>query len=287
MQKNKIIVRLNGGLGNQMFQYAAGVALAERLGYELLLDTRLFDEHKLREFGLAKFRIRAGIASKEDLFLFPKFMRRIYKILSFVGLPKVWFIEDSDTHAEFKFLNRGCLIEGYFQSERFFFGVADNLRQDFILVDEINDKNKLILEKIKKHESVMVHVRRGDYLSNPVNLSIHGICDVNYYEKACSAIVNRIRDPYFFVFSDDMKWVKENIFFGENVFYIDGNESHPEIDLYLMSQCNHHIIANSTFSWWGAWLSGNCNKIVIAPEKWFVAESISSKSIVPPQWIRM
>ncbi|MBU3599658.1 alpha-1,2-fucosyltransferase [Polynucleobacter sp. 30F-ANTBAC] len=285
--KNKIIIRLIGGLGNQMFQYAAARALADELDFDLLLDLRLFDNYKVHKYGLNKFRITAKIADKNDLIWWPHIMRRPYEFLSMIGLPCRWYREKKKDVKHLSEINRSCLLDGYFQSEVYFQSVYEKLKLEFIPQNKLSEKNLKILDKIKEHESVMVHIRRGDYLSSPQNMIIHGLCDIGYYETAYSLINNKINNPYFFIFSDDLNWARDNILFGDNVTFVSGNDKYPEVDIYLMSQCKHHIIANSTFSWWGAWLSNNKNKIVIAPKKWFASTEVSSDYIVPDRWLRI
>ena len=136
--------------------------------------------------------------------------------------------------------------------------------------------------------SVSIHVRRGDYLTNPVTFQTHGLCDIDYYKKAIDEILDLVDKPHFFIFSDDQSWAKSNIIFGAPTDYVMHNNSLKNYeDLRLMSYCRHHIIANSSFSWWGAWLGNNPEKIVIAPKKWFNDPKIDTTDLIPDTWLRL
>jgi hypothetical protein len=131
-------------------------------------------------------------------------------------------------------------------------------------------------------------VRMTDYLTDPVTQKKHGTCDSEYYKRALEYITEKVSNPHFYVFSDDMQWTKQNLDIPQPVCYVDQNSPNMgHVDMYLMSLCRHHIIANSTFSWWGAWLNKNPDKIVIAPKKWFAAAEYNSDDLIPSSWIRI
>lgn len=140
--------------------------------------------------------------------------------------------------------------------------------------------------EIKNSNSVSLHIRRGDYVALSKSKKGHALCPISYYKKAIENIAQKIHNPRFFIFSDDIQWVKENLAIKYNAEYIDFNRDYPERDIILMKHCKHNIIANSSFSWWGAWLNENPNKIVIAPKRW-MNNLESSDDLIEPNWIKI
>jgi len=143
------------------------------------------------------------------------------------------------------------------------------------------------MDKITDVESVSVHIRRGDYISNPITNQYHGSLDIGYYQNALKIMLKKINNPHFFVFSDDYEWAERNIKSDSPITYIKHNSAKNYEDLRLMSMCKHHIIANSSFSWWGAWLASNKNKMVIGPQKWFLGKKYNDADRMPENWIRI
>lgn len=283
-----IAVRLIGGLGNQMFQYAAGRALAERLGTELVLDARDFEHYTLYGYGLDKFAIRAPVATPEQLARWPSWIRRWSRRLRRVGIRTRWYAEIQFHYdSAWESIPDGTMIDGYFQSERYFPGMAGALRREFTPVAPLSPQNAQYAELARGCESVMIHVRRGDYVTNAKTLKIHGVCSVDYYRASIAAMRERLAAPRFFVFSNDMAWARENLPLGDDAVYVEGNGKAPEVDIHLMAQCRHHVIANSSFSWWGAWLGAHPQKIVIAPEPWFDNARHVADDLVPSGWLRL
>lgn len=249
-----IITKLQGGLGNQMFQYAAGRAQAIRDGSELLLDTSWYDSQSLRALGLNAFNIHARTAAKEEI-------------------------------AEAK-KGKGYL-DGYWQSEKYFARIEDVIRKEFTLKDAGGGKFQQTLKRIQETNSVSLHIRRTDYLA-PKHQTIYAQMSLEYYEKAVERIQIFAKDVEIFVFSDDIDWVKKNLkIVGVPMTYVSSMGFSAEQELFLMSQCKYNITANSTFSWWGAWLNSNPNKIVVTPEKWFLSGSMSEKDLIPSTWIKL
>lgn len=282
-----IAVRLIGGLGNQMFQYAAGRALAERLGTELLLDTREFEHYSLYNYGLHKFAIDIPAASPEELARWPSWIRRGSRLLRKIGIHTRWYSEIKFQYdTAWESIPDGTMIDGYFQSERYFADITELLRREFVPVTPLSQQNAYYAELARGCESVMIHVRRGDYVTNIKALKTHGVCTVDYFEASVAYMRERLENPRFFVFSNDMEWAQKNLKLGDDAVFVTGNEQASEIDIHLMAQCRHHIIANSTFSWWGAWLNSSASKIVIAPKCWF-AKSINTRDLIPLHWIRL
>ena len=288
-----ITVKLMGGIGNQMFQYAAGRALALKNRTELTLDLSWFDDMTgctPRIYELNVFMIDAMISKRNKSFLmnlkvFEKYYRKFYnRIVLFrlrTSIEERYFYYDPDVLE----LKDNVHLTGYWQSEKYFTDYESEIRKDFQFPVITDLKNKEMASEIKKVNSISIHVRRGDY----VGCNVHGdICGPDYYRKAVSLISEKVENPEFFCFSDDMAWVKENITINYPVHYIDWNCGDQSFrDMHLMSLCRHNIIANSSFSWWGAWLNKNYNKVIIAPNKWFTNLSMDTKDLIPEGWIKL
>lgn len=286
------IVRIIGGLGNQMFQYAFYLALKNR--YEnVKLDISAYEkEYKLHNgFELSNiFDLNFEIASKSEINklkyrnnLFGKIQKKILRKKNEVNYV------DTLYHPEVLDIKEDAYYNGYWNSEYYFLDIEDLVKRSFEFKNGLNDLNKKILNSILKEESVSVHVRRGDYLESKINREIYGnICTEEYYEKAIEIIKNKISNPKFYVFSNDIDWCKKNLIL-DNVEYVDwniGKESY--IDMKLMSCCKHNIIANSSFSWWGAWLNKNPNKKVITPARFFNNVIPSNmETFLPKNWIKI
>ena len=276
-----IIVRVTGGLGNQMFQYAMYKSL-EKKGKLVKLDSKSFYETKKEHNGYELeriFDIKPNKPTKEDLEKFDennistlfKIKRKLFGDKKFVYDTKEYVFNKDVYKLKNSYLN------GYWQSIKYFEGIENDIKKDFRFKNQLDNKNLEILNEIENSNSISIHIRRGDYMS-PENYNMYGcIATPTYYKKAIKVIEEKVENPTFFVFSNDMDWVKKNIQINSRVFYIDinsGNGSYK--DMQLMSNCKHNIIANSSFSWWGAWLNENKNKIVIAPKKWINREDVDS-----------
>ncbi len=270
-----IIVNIIGGLGNQMFQYAMGRSLAIKSKQKLKLDLAAFENYPLRNFELDVFNIDPEIASKEEINQLKE---------NKLNFTEKYFHFDSEILG----LDQSTFLVGYWQSEKYFINYKDIILKEFILKNELSHQSSQFQKAIESTISVSLHIRRGDYITNPTTNSFHGACSLEYYKNAVSLIVNRVDKPQFFIFSDDLDWAKENLNFIEKITFIKLNENIPDHEeMYLMSQCKHNIIANSSFSWWGAWLNQNVDKIVIAPEKWFLDETMNTKDLIPDTWIHL
>jgi hypothetical protein len=167
----------------------------------------------------------------------------------------------------------------------YFKNIETIIKNDFIFNQNIIDKNKDLVSKIESCNSISLHVRRGDYVQNKITNQFHGLCSLKYYNNAIHYIEMKIKNIEIFVFSDDISWCKENLKYNLPIHFMDTNDAHS--DLYLMTKCKHNIIANSSFSWWGAWLNTNKEKIVIAPKQWFADQSVITQDIIPAQWIKL
>lgn len=287
---NKIIVRLTGGLGNQLFQYAAARRLAHVNDSPLKLDLSHFGRNPGRTYALAPFNIQASIASPGEVAWFNgrEKIRRLKRFLRSLD-PRAhwqWVMQRSlYFDATILTLKGNVYLDGAWQSEKYFADLAPILRQELVVRSEPDETNRALSEQIHSVESVSLHIRRGDYATNPTTRRVHGLCSLEYYDSAVRWLAERVSQPQFFVFSDDPEWVQENLQldYPTTVVRHNGPDKHYE-DLRLMSQCRHHIIANSSFSWWGAWLSMHLNKIIIAPQQWLREFQYDIHDIVPAAW---
>ncbi len=269
-----IIVHVIGGLGNQLFQYAFGYALSQSKNESLILDVSSFEAYQ-RAYELDLFNIDATIATQDELQnLIPK--SHIYIEPQFNFNKEVFSLRDVR------------YFKGYWQSEKYFVKYREDILKKITPRDEIQKHSKSYLKLITETESVSLHIRRGDYVTNALTNSVHGTCSLDYYKKAVSALEEKTNNPHFYIFSDDLDWAKNNITFIKNITFVELVEEVPDYDeMLLMSRCNHNIIANSSFSWWGAWLNQNNNKIVIAPKRWFLDTSLNTIDLIPESWIHI
>lgn len=283
-----ITVRIFGGLGNQMFQYAAGRALAEKNNVPLKLDISFFKSYKERKFMLNKFNISRDITVSDRRGVFNSKVAR--KIMSIVKFPK-WYYRNYSTVFDERFfdLPENVYIDGYFQSEKYFADIEDILRNEFVPAFEVSNDFKTWKKKIQESNSVSIHVRRGDYLLKK-NIEIHGILGVDYYKNAVSEMEEQIENPQFYIFSDDEKWCRENIVpFTKNGYVINIKSENRDVEeLILMSACKHNVVANSSYSWWGAWLNKNENALIVAPKNWVSDEKNNETcDLLLPKWFKI
>lgn len=286
-----IVSKIIGGLGNQMFQYATARALTLRQSYELSLDISGFDDYKLHNYGLYHFDIIDSIYEKINLKaqFSSSILNQVYNKFS-LSRKISCIVEDGlKFNPSILYCKDNVYLDGYWQSEKYFKDFAANIRRDFTYKNPPKELNLLLMNEIDSVESVSVHIRRGDYVSNTQTNSVHGVCDFEYYQSATNYIESKLgKKINYFIFSDDPAWVRANMEFGHDAVYVDHNDASNNFeDMRLMSACKHHIIANSSFSWWGAWLNPNEDKIVIAPKRWFKTTTLDSNDIVPDNWIRL
>lgn len=289
-----IITRIVSGLGNQMFQYAAGHALAARRGVPHRLDLRFFDTQTLRRYELHRFAVSARPITQLDRLRISvsadpphrDLPRRIARRLPLrrLSLRHEWpntvdptIVTAADYTA----------LLGYWQSESFFADAADGIRREFTFGRPPDAENAAVLDRIRRGPGtpVCVHVRRGDYLSGTEVLTA---CPLRYYVDALGWIGQRVSDAHHVVFSDDPDWARANLPVPASSTFVTHNagKNDPE-DMRLMSACRHFIIANSTFSWWGAWLSTSAGKLVVAPQRWFAIDHPGEAAVVPATWTRL
>ncbi len=281
-----IIVKLDGGMGNQLFQYAMGRYLSIKLKTNLKLDRDLYLANSQRHYSLHHFDVEESFCTPNERKALKRkdFLRRKLNNIGFAVTP-YWYTEEFPGYHNYTRQARGdAYFEGFWQSEKYFKPAESIIRNELVVKTMPSDINKRLLDEIGSVNAVSVHVRRGDYVSDSVTNAVHGICDINYYKQALNLITTEIADPSFFVFSDDMSWTRSNIMInGYPVTYVDHNAEADYEDFRLMYSCRHHIIANSSFSWWGAWLNSYPGKKVIAPKNWFRSQLINN-DIIPQEW---
>jgi hypothetical protein len=297
-----IIVKLFGGLGNQMFQYAAGRRLALVHNVPLKLDTDWFNFMPLgdaaRSYALGVFSFQEHIASEEEIRFFEGARKSKFRNMLNCFNKKSKFARDTQNIVKEKFfhfdqsilnLPDNSYLIGYWQSEKYFGDVAEIIRQEFIHCQPLAGKNLELADQIRNTtSSVSIHVRRGDYASNPVVAEFHGLCGLDYYRRCIDELARRVTNPHFFIFSDDPGWSREHLKFDFPLTHVDHNDiSNGHEDLRLMSLCCHNITANSSFSWWGAWLNPNPSKLVYAPSRWFNNTDIDTKDLIPSTWMQI
>lgn len=289
MTRPRVISRLHGGLGNQLFQYAVGRAVALRTGAELLLDARLLNDASRFQYDLHHFEIEARVAGDDELP--PAKGRSIaYAWWRLFGSSPRFVREQGLAYNErIETIAADCYLHGYFQSQRYFADIAPTLWTELRFKQPIAGDNARMAERIGSGPSVSMHIRRGDYVTNTKAQAAHGSADLGYYRRALEEVRSRTgQDPVVYLFSNDPQWVRDNMRLDAELVPVDINDGQTaHEDLRLMSLCDHNIIANSTFSWWGAWLNPSHTKIVIAPVQWFADPKLSNPDITPPGWLRL
>lgn len=289
-----IIVKLMGGLGNQMFQYALAKSMYMR-GENVKLDITYYDRIPVgdtkRNYELPIFNCNIPLANRKEIKryynLFQILKLKVQRMVPFV---KTNIVLEDNTKNEIDFLNiENKYLIGYWQNEIYFKDVRREILEDFSFDENlISSETREVLNRIKRVDlAVSIHIRGGDYLDSVNNCIYGNICTEDYYIRACKYFISKYSDVSFFVFSNDMELAKRYLqSIHNNVTFIEANtENNGWEDMFLMSNCAHNIIANSTFSWWAAWLNRNRNKEVVAPVRWTLNKS--NESIIPSNWIRM
>jgi hypothetical protein len=290
-----IHVRLMGGMGNQMFQYALARSLAikhrteARVDLSFLLDRSVKRNFVFRDYDLGIFDVEIKpsfsplalklIGQTKNRELNERMQRLVARGKNVVSERSFAFDPDVLESPD------NSLLIGYWQSERYFIDRAEEIRKCFALEPRLNRKQKEMNNRIAAANSVCLNVRRGDFVGN----TYHGTMGVDYFERAANAIAERSPAPVFFVFSDDVAWCQEQIELRFETHYVDHAYAGPRFGVYLklMTGCNHFIIPNSSFGWWAAWLGNREGKIAIAPEKWFEEETIDTSDLIPAGWLRL
>jgi hypothetical protein len=278
------------GLGNQLFQYAAGRALALRLGTSFRLNACFYRKHSsYRALALNRFRIQAEFASRAEQAVLNRWDRKPFNSLTTVWqrlVPTLGLTVVRDPGMGFDerilALEGNIYLRGYWESWRYFPEVGTRIREELTLHDEPDAENRRLIEEMQENDSVGVHVRRGD----SAILADRGGLPLEYYVNAAEMIQARVPRPHFYIFSDDPEWTRANIKLRFPTTYVShntGTQDHE--DLRLMTECKHFITGNSTFSWWGAWLGDRPGRLIFTPKRWFRTKPIPD--LVPDSWIRV
>ncbi|SMD10837.1 alpha-1,2-fucosyltransferase [Sporomusa malonica] len=266
-----IVVQLMGGMGNQMFQYACGRALALRTNKQLYLDVGHYYANNKRRYELEKLNIQATpIPLLDEL----KDRLQVINERQFNFDPNIIALRDNV-----------ILSGGYWQSEKYFLDFASVIREELTPKrHNLSAESLNVAMDMKNYTSIAIHVRRGDYEL----LKGHGVLPMDYYEQASSYLAAKGPSARFYLFSDDIEWCKREFTAFPNAHLVEHTrEKGSHEDLWLMSQCQHNVIANSTYSWWGAWLNDNPQKIIIAPERWFAGLHLNTQDLIPNDWIKL
>lgn len=291
------LVAATGGLGNQMFDYAFMVRLS------MEHPAQLFHPYsdKSKRYGHAGFQLEEifGLRPNDRKFhfgtsmfgvywhcvrLFPSKARRY--LLRLIGIKEIKVAENFVFYPEvLQSVHKNELFMGTWQSQRYFEGAEDEVRQAFAFKEELlNEPSRKLRETIENCNAVSLHVRRDDYLTTTYAQGFVGICTIAYYQKAINYVKEKIDHPKLFVFSDDIRWCRANLDLADATFVDCNHGDESWQDMYLMSRCKHNIVANSTFSWWGAWLNAHPEKIIVAPDRWWNG---LKDDVVPDEWVRI
>jgi Glycosyl transferase family 11 len=288
-----VVVKLMGGLGNQMFQCALGLQLAQRKRTPLRLDVSDCRTNEKRPYALDSLNVNVISASPDELrrFSIPSDSNLALLMDRLVPYYRRRYVREPNFprfDANIFRCGRNVYLSGYWQSEKYFLEIAPEIRRAFMPRWPLSPGSANVAQRIGAANAVSIHVRRGDYVTNHAAHAFHGLCSPQYYAAAIEYVQARITSPRFFVFSDDAEFADAR--FGDvpqcEVVCSDPNRLDHE-DLWLMRLCKHHIVANSSFSWWGAWLNPREDKIVVAPKKWFRAPALDTRDLVPESWARI
>ena len=299
-----VFIYMNGGIGNLLFKYAAGLGLAARLNVPLKLDKSYYHEQhyagdKLNDFfdipyfaNILEniFNISANESTESELAYFRHSLsRKVLERLKPYYKRRIFREQRFSYDPNFFKANPNVLIKGNWQSEKYFNHITPLLKKELTFKKPIQEKNKLFVDQINQGISVSLHIRRGDYLNHPVSKKVLGALPIGYYQNSVKHLQATINGKIqLYIFSDDIMWVKSNLHLTADTIFIDESFNLTDADeMYLMSQCKHNIIANSSFSWWGAWLNNNPGKIVIAPKNWFNQGPKDTQDLLPEEWIKI
>jgi hypothetical protein len=291
------LVAATGGLGNQMFDYAFMVRLSKEhparlfhpygdksgryghAGFQLEEIFALRPEDRSRHLGTTLFGVYWHVIR-----VFPKKMRPF--LLRLAGMSEVKVAENFVFYPEvLRSAHKNELFMGTWQSQRYFEGAEEEVREAFAFKEELlNEPSRKMKEAIESCNAVSLHVRRDDYLSTTYAQGFGGICTTAYYQKAIAYMKENTDHPRLFVFSDDIGWCRNNLDVADATFVDCNHGDESWQDMYLMSRCQHNIVANSTFSWWGAWLNAHPDKIIVAPDRWWNG---LKDDVVPDEWVRV
>lgn len=277
-----------------MFQYAAAKAVAARSGAELLLDLSWFTTSGDRQYALGHFcAVARTINEPPQTTAVSRFLG---KALHWVTgrTHECWNGRPVFRERHFYFdpavldIRAPVWLDGYFQSEKYFLEYRELIVHEFTVAAPPSNFAQSILEKMATHDAICLHVRRGDYVANTTTKAFHGTCSLAYYHQGLRIVCEGLPKPHCYVFSDDPEWVRANFLpeFPMSVIDIHGTHEAHE-DLRLMAACKHFVIANSSLSWWGAWLGSYPDKRIVAPKNWFQSSANDPKDLIPSHWIKI
>ncbi len=296
-----VIVKIFQGIGNQLFQYAYGRALSMRTGNAFKMDISYYINYAeltqygftyKREYGLNNFNIVEDVATAEEVHSAqtvdgsnrisyylnrkineraPYYRKKHVKEIDTVFDPNLLKVKD------------GSYIEGYYTSEKYFKEYRGQILKEFTLKKQVSEQNAEVIKRMQNTESVCISIRRTNFLSNP----LHNVCTEQYYNDGLKAMNDLVKNMRVFIFSDDNEWVLNNFHIPYEHEFVTHNYPDFYEDLRLMTNCKHHVIPNSTFSWWGAWLSQHPDKKIIAPHRWLNSETIDYSTVIPEDWIKI
>jgi len=294
-----IIVRLRGGLGNQLFQFAAAHALAVHKGVEVKSDLYTYTKHPFRKYELHHFNVTLPEATRDEVHRFTgsNFLSRyLNKKNNYLNCPNVFAQPHYHFYEDFFSLPSPLYLSGYWQSEKYFANVGDTIRKMVKPSTPLDPKNADLIATVSSCDSVAVHIRRSDY----VTTSFFQPMPLDYYRRAFESINKKFSNPRYFIFSDDIAWCRQQLADLKDVTFVDHNKGDDSFkDLLVMSACRNQVVANSTFSWWAAWLNDFKDKTVIAPQTWFhntyltkrepvyPCRFYNTKDLLPPGWTRL
>ena len=288
-----VTVLLRGGLANQMFQYALALALAEKCRGQAVVDTADVDRDAKRDYALGLCnpppqRVsttgRCLLRAARSTPLWNLCGSRWSAMLP--GGPRIIREQGNAFDPRVLSLSGALILDGYWQSEEYFKHCRPLIKQTFDWTATASPEVcESLVRAIETPGSVAVHVRRGDYICEPSANAFHGVCDLDYYRRAAGIVGEHVVDPHFFIFSDDIDWAETNLVLpGKQTYVRHARPTSPHVDMWLMSRCEHAIIANSSYSWWAAWLTERSGKCTVAPRRWFRAPHMQSITPVPARW---
>jgi hypothetical protein len=291
-----IVVKLQGGLGNQMFQYAFGKMLATKYGVPLALDLEFLLDRTPREnfvfrnYDLDIFTVSPAIITPEEknkLLQKPSnFIQRFTKNKYNTFVEKQFNFDETVMS-----IGPHTYLDGYFQSEKYFVHFKDEIKKEFTFKQGFSELEKNLYQEIKSKNAICVNFRRADYVNVQASADMHGVVEMEFYKLAIETIESKVDRPHFYIFSDDIEWCEQYFKLDLPCTFVDYRYKGEKFASYfqLMIACKHFIIPNSTFAWWAAWLSETPNTIIITPSRWFANEAMQAQAtdIIPERWMKM
>lgn len=278
-----VVVRVTGGLGNQLFQFSAGLAVSKRLGARLRVDASAYAKDPLRRYRLDCLAEPPEQVSEQELqsLLQPGWIAR--KLLRKRPLRVIRHLEAS-YRPEVQVVAEGCYLDGYWQSQEYFRPIRDEIRSRLQFQSSLSPSNGQLASLAQAKRVASLHVRRGDYVAVPSLRDWHGVLPLEYYERALELLDSRFGLEGVFVFTDDPEWVRSNLATELPMTIVSNGKSDELEELSVMKSCRYHVIANSSYSWWGAWLSDAEPAAIVAPSQWFATDKEDASAIVPSEW---